>query len=122
MDATARRPFALMYPNHYVYLSFPIDKEATAIKWELRGRTHETSDLLVARHIAELLGERGPIDYVQGELGESKGREPILTHLARYRFFESSARQLVGRGRPAGDVSPRTRGLAVCRVDLVGGT
>ena len=29
--AAARRPFALTYPNHYVYLSFPIDKEATAI-------------------------------------------------------------------------------------------
>ena len=86
--AAARRPFALTYPNHYVYLSFPIDKEATAIKWELRGRSHDTSDLLVARHIAELLGERGPVDYVQGELGESKGREPILKHLARYRFFE----------------------------------
>ena len=85
----ARRPFALTYPNHYVYLSFPIDKEATAIKWELRGRTHETADLLVARHIAELLAERGPVEYVQGELGESKGREPILTHLAQYRFFES---------------------------------
>ena len=85
----ARRPYALTYPNHYVYLSFPIDKQATAIKWELRGRTQDTADLLVARHIAELLGERGPVDYVLGELGESKGREPILTHLARYRFFES---------------------------------
>ena len=84
-----RRPFALTYPNHYVYLSFPIDKAATAIKWELRGRRQDTSDLLVARHIAELLGERGPVDYVLGQLGESKGREPILTHLARYRFFES---------------------------------
>ena len=84
-----RRPFALTYPNHYVYLSFPIDTQATAIKWELRGRKQETSDLLIARHIAELLGERGPVDYVLGELGESKGREPILRHLARYRFFES---------------------------------
>ena len=85
----ARRPFALTYPNHYVYLSFPIDKEATAIKWQLRGPSHDTADLLVIQHIAELLGERGPFGYVQGELGESKGREPILTHLARYRFFES---------------------------------
>ena len=58
----ARRPFALTYPNHYVYLSFPIDKEATAIKWELRGRSQDTSDLVVARHIAELLGEPGPVD------------------------------------------------------------
>ena len=85
----ARRPFALTYPNHYVYLSFPIDKQATSIRWELRGRTQDTSDLLVARHIAGLLGERGPVDYVLGQLGESKGREPILTHLAHYRFFES---------------------------------
>jgi GWxTD domain-containing protein len=85
----ARRPFALTYPNHYVYLSFPIDKAATAMKWELRGRRQETSDLMVARHLSELLGERGPVDYVLGELGESKGREPILTHLAQYRFFES---------------------------------
>jgi GWxTD domain-containing protein len=86
--AAARRPYALTYPNHYVYLSFPIDREATAMKWELRGRSHDTADLLVVRHIAELLGERGPIDYVQGQLGESKGRAPILKHLAGHRFFE----------------------------------
>jgi hypothetical protein len=59
--AAARRPFALTYPNHYVYLSFPIDKEATAIKWQLRGRSQDTSDLVVAQDIAELLGERGPL-------------------------------------------------------------
>ena len=63
-----RRPFALTYPGGFVYLSFPIDPQATKISWILRGRKGE------------------PFEYVQGDLGGTS--EPILQHLAGQRFFE----------------------------------
>ncbi len=57
---SAARPFAQMYPGHFVYLSFPIDERAVAMRWGMR----------VGRNGQLILHEEtGPLDYVQGEIG-----------------------------------------------------
>jgi GWxTD domain-containing protein len=86
-----RRPYAQIYPGHFVYLSFPIDEQAVAIRWGMR--TGRDGQLILDE-------ENGPIDYVQGEIGsvsddptrsapnQSRPAEPILQHLQGMRFFE----------------------------------
>lgn len=79
-----RRALALTFPNQFVYLSFPIDAAAVAMRWGLRGvGAGETA-----------AGEaRGRIDYVQGDIAWSadkpaSSQPPILEHLSGLRFFE----------------------------------
>src|SRR5262249_42375933 len=84
-QSTETKAFALTYPDRFVYLSFPIDSRAVSIRWGLRARSGaETA-----------FGEtRGPIDYVQGAIGDeagaprSRASTPILEHVPRLRLFE----------------------------------
>jgi hypothetical protein len=69
-----------MYPGHFVYLSFPIDERAVAMRWGMR----------VGRNGQLILHEEtGPLDYVQGEIGSvsdvpgpPQQAKTILEHLA----------------------------------------
>jgi GWxTD domain-containing protein len=86
-----RRPFAQTYPGHFVYLSFPIDEQAVAIRWGLR--TGKDGQLILDE-------DSGPIDYVQGQIGSvsddpakatgdrSRPAQLILGHLQGLQFFE----------------------------------
>ena len=81
---TKQRAVAVTFPNQFVYLSFPIDAAAVAMRWGLRAvRGGETA-----------LGEnRGPIDYVQGAIAWNadaapSSQQPILDHLTGLRLFE----------------------------------
>jgi GWxTD domain-containing protein len=86
-----RRPYAQIYPGHFVYLSFPIDAQAVAIRWGMRAGPD--GQLILDEDTA-------PIDYVQGEIGSvaddparptpgrSRPPQPILEHLQGLQFFE----------------------------------
>jgi GWxTD domain-containing protein len=78
--------FALTYPDRFVYLSFPIDPKAVSIRWGMRAQSGAETTF----------GEsRGPIDYVQGEIGAAAtgappgSSPPILEHVRDLRLFEA---------------------------------
>jgi len=84
--STSKRPFALTYPDRFVYLSFPIDSKAVSIRWGMRAQSGAETTF----------GEtHGPIDYFQGAIGSDdqparKGAAtPLLSHIEGVRFFET---------------------------------
>ena len=85
-----RRPFAQTYPGRFVYLSFQIDEQASAMRYGMH--TDREGQLVLNE-------ETGPIDYVQGEIGSvsddparpaerTRPLKPILAHFEGYRLFE----------------------------------
>ena len=84
-SGSVSRPVALTYPGRFVHVSFPIHGDATSIRFGMRAQSGtETA-----------FGEvRGPIDYIQGAVLETRrggAAEPLLALLARsgsVRFFE----------------------------------
>jgi GWxTD domain-containing protein len=83
-----RRPFAQTYPGRFVYLSFPIDKQAVAMHWGLR----TGADGRIVLH-----EETGPIDYVQGQfmdpfddprIDRSRPLKTLLAHFEGLQLFE----------------------------------
>ncbi len=57
-SASGRKPFAQTYAGHFVYISFPIDERAVAMKWGMRSDRDG--------HIV-LDEQTGAIDYIQGQ-------------------------------------------------------
>jgi len=85
-ESPGTHAFALTYPDRFVYLSFPIDPKAVSIRWGMRAQSGAETTF----------GEsRGPIDYVQGEIGAGvTGAQPgvsppILEHVRDLRLFEA---------------------------------
>ena len=88
-SAGSAGPVAATYPGGFVHLTFPIDANATKVRFTMQARSG----------VETTWGEiRGPIDYVQGEISgvpqRGGGMEPILAHLAKagqVRFFERNS-------------------------------
>jgi GWxTD domain-containing protein len=87
VDVTeSKQAFAQTYPDRFVYLSFPIDAKAVAIRWGLRDQ----------RGAESAFGEtQGPLDYVQGAFGSEQDfsrpsrSTPLLERLGSVRLFEA---------------------------------
>jgi GWxTD domain-containing protein len=84
--AESTQAFALTYPDHFVYVSFPIDAKGAAIRWGVRAKSGAETTF------GETLG---PIDYVQGAFGSqedfagSSASKPLLERLGNLRLFEA---------------------------------
>jgi GWxTD domain-containing protein len=89
VDVTvSKQAFAQTYPNRFVYLSFPIDTKAVAIRWGLRDQ----------RGAESTFGEtQGPLDYIQGAFGSEQDfarpgtSTPLLERLGSVRLFEAGS-------------------------------
>jgi GWxTD domain-containing protein len=89
VDVTeSKHAFAQTYPDRFVYLSFPIDTKAVAIRWGLRDQ----------RGAESTFGEtQGPLDYVQGAYGSEQDfarprtSTPLLERLGGVRLFEAGS-------------------------------
>ncbi len=93
-SGSGQRPFAQTYPGHFVYLSFPIDEQAIAMRWGMRAG--QDGQLMLNE-------ETGPIDYVQGQFldpfedrtrpvtDRSRPVKTLLEHFDGLHLFEPNA-------------------------------